>query len=73
MGLVSAVQAAARLGLSTERVYREVKAGRLPGAVRIGPKSLRFDLEALDAFIRSGGRHPDPRPPRGNGEASSGG
>jgi excisionase family DNA binding protein len=55
MALVRAGRAAEILGLSRQRLYEEVRAGRLPGAVRIGVKSLRFDQEELESFIRRGG------------------
>jgi len=40
------------------RLYKEARADRLPGVVRIGKKSLRFDWSQLTEFIRVGGRRP---------------
>jgi excisionase family DNA binding protein len=53
--LITAEEAAERLGVPEKAVYREARAGRLPGTVRIGRRRLRFDPVALEQFIRDGG------------------
>jgi excisionase family DNA binding protein len=39
-----------RLGVSRATLYRLLDSGRLPG-VRIGPRTLRFRPEVVEAFI----------------------
>lgn len=53
--LLNAEEVASRLGVSPWRVYRLNAEGRLPGSVRIGPRSLRFDPRVLEEFIAAGG------------------
>jgi len=47
--LLTAKQAAERLGLSTDYLYRN--AARLPFVVRPSPRSLRFSSQGLDQYI----------------------
>ena len=54
--LLDVKQAAARLGISSDTLYRRAREGRCPFAVRVGPGSLRFSSKGLERFIsqRSG-------------------
>lgn len=49
--LLEAEDVAAYLGMRTDWVYREVRAGRLPH-VRLG-RAVRFRQESIDAWIRA--------------------
>ena len=57
--LRSADWAAARLGVSRWQVYEMVKRGSLPH-VKLG-RLVRFDEDAIEAFIRDGGTGADAR------------
>jgi len=52
--LIGAEQAARRLGLRKDQIYRYA-AERIVPAVRVG-RLLRFDPRALDEFVESGGQ-----------------
>jgi excisionase family DNA binding protein len=47
--LLTVAEAAARLGVSKDWVYR--RAGKLPFTVRLGPRRLRFSPEGIHRFI----------------------
>jgi excisionase family DNA binding protein len=49
--LLEAEDIAAYLGMRTDWVYREVRAGRLPH-IRLG-RAVRFRLESIDAWLES--------------------
>ncbi len=51
--LINAAAVAALLGVSTWRIYELARAGLLP-SVRLG-RTLRFDPDALRAWIDAGG------------------
>jgi len=53
--LLTAKAVAQRLGIIPWRVYLEARAGRLPGVVWIGRRTLRFDPAAIESFIAAGG------------------
>jgi hypothetical protein len=57
--LLTAQAVAQRLGIIPWRVYVEAKAGRLPGVVWIGRRTLRFDPEAIERFVAAGGTRPN--------------
>jgi excisionase family DNA binding protein len=48
--LLTANEAAARLGISTDNLYR--KARSLPFTVRVGPRQLRFSATGIERWIR---------------------
>ena len=52
--LLTPRQAAELLSLSVKQLYRRVD--RLPGVVRLGPRTLRFDRDKFQALARSQGR-----------------
>jgi len=43
--------AAARIGVSTSQLYREVKSGRLKPPIKIGERASGFPSDEIDAFI----------------------
>ena len=43
------------LDLPVARVYELARERRLPGVIRIGERTVRFDLDQIEAWIRSGG------------------
>jgi excisionase family DNA binding protein len=49
-GLIRAPKAAELLGIETRTLYNWVAAGRVP-VVRLSPRTIRFDPEALRAWI----------------------
>ena len=67
--LITLEQAAVRLGLSAQTVWRWVARGRLP-AVRLGPRCLRVRQEDIDEFVRR--RTGTVRRPRGAPESTGG-
>lgn len=56
--LINAAAVAERLGVSRFRVYELARGGDLP-CVRLG-RSMRFDPNAIESFIRDGGTGYDP-------------
>lgn len=52
--LMSAFEVAERLGIATQRTYDLIRAGMLPGAVKIG-RTVRVDPRALERWILDGG------------------
>jgi excisionase family DNA binding protein len=70
MQLLDSDAAARRLGVRRLRLYALVRAGHIP-AVRMGPRSLRFDPSALDQFIRAGGVRTVKRAGGGGGDGQS--
>lgn len=52
--LVTAEQLAAHLSVNRFTVYRWVERGQIPH-VRLGTKTLRFELDAVLAAMRNGG------------------
>ena len=52
--LLSAAQVAERLSLPKARVYALAREGQIGGVVKIGSQ-VRFEPQALDAWIRGGG------------------
>jgi excisionase family DNA binding protein len=52
-GLLRAGDVAKMLNVSTKAVYRWAAVGTLP-AVRLSEKVLRFELEAVEAFVERG-------------------
>ena len=54
MRLVNAKRAAECLGVSVARLYELARVGAIP-TVRLGPKQLRFDEDALTTWARNGG------------------
>ena len=52
--LLKADAVAKRLSLPKARVYALAREGRIGGAIRLGSQ-VRFDQEALEAWIRNGG------------------
>jgi len=59
--LLSPAQVATRLGLSTKSVRRLAAAGTLP-AVRLSERVVRFEPEAVEAFIASRRTEPPTSP-----------
>jgi len=59
--LVTADEVSEDLGISRKLVYRLAREGALP-AVRLAGRSIRFDRDAVDAFIREGGAAPSGQP-----------
>ena len=53
--LLRVPQAAEVLNVSDDRTYALIRRGLLP-AVRLGNKQIRVDPDALQRFIRDGGR-----------------
>ena len=51
-GLLKVGHVARRLGISVPQVYRLAKSGEIP-CIRIGAKSIRFDLMELEMYIRN--------------------
>jgi predicted DNA-binding transcriptional regulator AlpA len=51
--LLSADQVAARFGLTKDRLYRNWK--RIPGAVKLGKRPLRFTLTGVRRYLASAG------------------
>lgn len=45
--------AAARMGISTSQVYRELKAERLGPLVRLGVRATGIPAESVDAWINA--------------------
>ena len=71
--LLSVSQTAALLGLTQERVYTFIRAGRLP-ATRLGARTWivrRQDAEAFAQQPRRPGRPPAPSPPSASPGSSS--
>jgi len=56
--LLTAEEVSRRLNLRLHRVYELSRAGHLPH-VRLGSKQLRYDPEAIEELIRSGGTRQD--------------
>lgn len=54
MHLITAKQAADILGLRLPRLYELTRQGTIP-YVRFGPKQIRFNSEALTAWVNQGG------------------
>jgi excisionase family DNA binding protein len=52
-GLLRAGDVAKLLNVSAKAVYRWAASGRLP-AVRLSEKVIRFELEAVEAFVARG-------------------
>ena len=52
--LLTVVEAAERLNIARWRAYAEIRAGRLPGVVKIG-HTIRVDPDALERWIARGG------------------
>lgn len=52
--LILANEVAGRLNVSTDRIYQMSRVGLLPH-VKLG-RQIRFDLEAIDEFIKGGGK-----------------
>ena len=52
--LLKAQEVAERLSLPKARVYTLAREGRIPGVLRLGSQ-IRFDPQALEAWIRNGG------------------
>ena len=52
--LLNAQEVAERLSLPKARVYALAREGRIPGVLRLGSQ-IRFDPQALEAWIRNGG------------------
>lgn len=50
-------QAASYLGLSADMLYRLVPAGKGPRPCRIAPRTIRFDTEELDRWMRHQQEH----------------
>ena len=50
INLIRAAQAAEQIGIETRTLYQWVAAGRVP-VVRLSPRTIRFDPEALQAWI----------------------
>jgi excisionase family DNA binding protein len=50
---VTVPEAAKCLSVSTETCYRWIREGRLPGAIRLGPGSVRVRTDALLALLQS--------------------
>jgi excisionase family DNA binding protein len=48
-------EAAASLDCPLPSFYRWLRAGRIPGVVRLGPKSIRIDVQKLEDWLQSGG------------------
>jgi excisionase family DNA binding protein len=55
MKLIDAKTVAAELGIRVETVYRMAQEGRIPVALRIGPK-IRFDRDEIERLVGSGER-----------------
>jgi predicted DNA-binding transcriptional regulator AlpA len=53
--LITAKIASRWLSLSPWSLYQEVKAGRIPGVVRVGRRRVRFNRRILSEYIESGG------------------
>ena len=56
MQLKDAKWAAERLGVGLPRLYELARSGAIPGLVRLGKKSIRFDPQALEIWIAAGGK-----------------
>lgn len=56
-GLVKVSAVANRLGVAPHRVYQLVSEGAIP-VVRLGERSLRFDMDKIEAWIANGGGTP---------------
>ena len=74
--LLSAADVAKRLSLPKSRVYTLAREGGIGGVVRIGSQ-VRFEVGALEAWIRAGGANGDASPDeheagRVSGSGSSG-
>ena len=52
--LLTPAEAANILSLTVKQLYRRVQ--NLPGVVRLGKRTLRFDRTKLEAFLRAQGR-----------------
>jgi excisionase family DNA binding protein len=63
MELITADEVATILKVPTARVYELARSGTLP-SVHLGARQIRFDEEALRAWIDSGGS----ARPKGNGD-----
>jgi excisionase family DNA binding protein len=50
-GLIRAAEAAELLGVETRTIYNWVAANRIP-VVRLSPRTIRFDPEALRSWIQ---------------------
>ena len=49
-------EVAERVGVSVATIYRQMKKGRFAPQIRGIGKSLRWDSEALEQWIRNGGK-----------------
>lgn len=54
MRLIQAKQASEALGVSLQRLYALARLGVVP-VVRLGPRQIRFDEDALAQWARDGG------------------
>lgn len=53
--LFTTAELAAYLRVSTWQVLRWVECGVLPGVVRLGPQTLRYDQAAIARWVQAGG------------------
>ncbi len=58
--LLTAAEVGARLAISRRSVQRLALTGRIP-AVYLGPRTLRFEREKVERWIRESYRRPRPR------------
>lgn len=54
--LVPAKELSKTLGMSLTSVYENTRAGRIPGAIKIGRRVL-FDADKLEAWLDAGGEY----------------
>lgn len=65
MRLIQAKRASEVLSVSLARLYELARLGIIP-VVRLGPRQIRFDEDALTEWVQRGGL-----PPEGNGSSKS--
>ena len=58
MAILDAIKAAERLGIPPQRLKNWRNSGMGPDFIRLGHKTVVYDSEALDAFLRSHTRRP---------------
>ncbi len=71
MRLIQAKRASEVLSVSLARLYELARLGVIP-VVRLGPRQIRFDEDALAQWVRNGGAVQDPSSAQSSRMTSSG-
>ena len=61
--LVTRAEVERRVGLGRSSLYREMREGRFPEPVRVGPRAVRWSLREIETWVA--------RRPRSHGDGTS--